>query len=223
MRKRVERIGDPGVTRKTPVQERVPLTRPLSVPKAGILREQEKENIERPSPKETTRGARSEVTGSRAHFGPMPWADPFQETGIPPLPSRGSNPSDGVAYRLALAREQARLRSAQRQGIDAADMDMQGMRFGSRALVRSSASIGSARRIVRPRAAAETPCKERTTTPKNPSTSPLDIHKQGDFTPKRRPFGVINADRSPQGRTTPRQTEKYMSITDGSPWARIDT
>lgn len=188
-----------------------------------MFKEAEKENIERPSPQEATRSIRSsELTTSRTTFNPMPWADPFQETGVSPLPPRGSNPSDGVAYRLALAREQARLRSAQRQGINAADMDMQSMRFGSRALVRSSTSIGSARRVVRPRAPVETMRQERAATSKDVSSSPLNANKQGEFTPKRRPFGVVNADRSPQSRTTPMQTER-MPVTGGSPWAKIDT
>jgi len=223
MRKRVKRIVDNGTTASNPLQERSSLVRPPSVPKGGTIREQEKENIERSSPQEAVRGPRSGIANSRTNIDPMPWADPFQETGVPPLPSRGSNPSDGVAYRLAIAREQARLRSAQRQGINTANMDMQGMRLGSRALVRSSASIGSAKRVVRPRAAAESPRYERAATSKDSSSSPWNRHNPGEFTPKRRPFSVVNADRSPQNRTTPNQTEKCTPITGSSPWARIDT
>lgn len=213
-RKRVKRLVDTGTVGQ-PLQDQEPLKA------QGLCHAKENERL---SPREAKRDAPRTLakTVPRTLFEPMPWGDPFQETGVPPLPPRGSKPSDGVAYRLALAQEQARLRSAQRQGLNAADMDMQGMRLGSRALVRSSASLGSARRVVRPRAAAETPRPERAA-PSKDTSSPLSTHKQGEFTPKRRPFGVVNADRSPQSRQTPAKTEKYMPVPQGSPWAEIDT
>ena len=132
-----------------------------------------------------------------------PYSDPYESTGVPPLPTRGSNPSDGVAHRLALAREQARLRLTQRQGAATPTDTNAAARLASRALVRSSSSIGSARRVVVSRPDIMPP---RTPTGKTSAdskvTSPFCTSSQ--FTPKRKPFSVVNEDRSPQNRATPR-------------------
>ena len=131
-----------------------------------------------------------------------PSADPFERTGVPPVPPRGSNPSDGVAYRLALAREQAKLRATQRLG--ASSTDTPGTRLASRALARSSASIGSARRVVVGRSEPTTPTTPQPYTVDKKNTSPFTASSQ--FTPKRRPFSVVNQDRSPQARMGLRTT-----------------
>lgn len=130
-------------------------------------------------------------------------SDPYESTGIPPLPTRGSNPSDGVAHRLALAREQARLRSTQRQGAAASTDANAAARLASRALVRSSSSIGSARRVVVSRPDIMPPRTPTGKTSGDPKVnSPFCTSSQ--FTPKRKPFSVVNEDRSPQTRATPR-------------------
>lgn len=102
------------------------------------------------------------------------FADPFTETGVPPLPRRGTNPSDAVAHRLALARESARQRTPGELSSFA------------RSLSRSDLAHGGARRVVLP--------PSRATVSKGKTRAP--------FTPQRRPLSVVNDDRaSPQGRS----------------------
>lgn len=130
---------------------------------------------------------------------PQSNSDPFQHTSVPSLPARGTSPSDGVAHRLALAREQARMRTSQRGGAMPDVAEGAGARFSSRALARSSTSIGNARRVVVPR--CETPralVTKPAPAPAGKAPSPFATRSQ--FTPKRRPFNIVNEDRSPRNR-----------------------
>lgn len=133
---------------------------------------------------------------------PETFSDPYERTGVPPLPARGSNPSDGIAHRLAITREQAKLRSTQRKGAASSTDASAAARLASRALARSSSSIGSARRVVVSRPDILPPTTPTVKTPADPKmSSPFLIRSQ--FTPKRRPFSVVNEDRSPQSHAVP--------------------
>ena len=160
------------------------------------------------TPSTVTRVSRI-VKSTSVSRSPEPSSDPFQRTGVPALPVRGTNPSDGVAHRLALAREQARLRSSQRHGSVLGSTDASGSRLASRALARSSTAIGSARRVAVPR--AETPSTPRTkpvAASASKTSSPFTM--RSEFTPKRRPFNVVNEDRSPQNRVLAQDAHAHV-------------
>ncbi|KAL4400914.1 hypothetical protein ACI68E_002238 [Malassezia pachydermatis] len=181
----------------------VPVSRDPPHSQRVVMPEKERENMD-VAPQEDD--ARMPATS---------WADPFAKTGVPPLPPKGSSPSDGIAYRLALAREQAKLRASQRHGT-AQSTELSEARLLSRALLRPTASLGGARRV-----AVSRPAMNVSTPPqKAPSDKLSSLHAAGhvstrkQFTPQRRPFGVINDDRSPD-------TKRMHGPT--SPWASMNT
>lgn len=128
---------------------------------------------------------------------------------LPPPPPRFSAPSEGVAYRLALAQEQARARSV--HGSEA--------RTRSRALLPSSTyggarrvqvakpessisqSLGAKASLVNTKSSRTVSQVPRAECPINAPLSPKDDLKpstpnkspmRSQFTPQRRPFGVVN-------------------------------
>lgn len=138
-----------------------------------------------------------------------PVASPPVANTLPPPPRRFAAPSEGVAYRLALAKEQARARAENGEP-----------RMRSRALL-PSATCGGARRVqvAKPdsgpthgataKTAHADPAILRTMAPfmhgNRPPASPAAVVEDGSkpctpaasperaqFTPKRRPFGVVN-------------------------------
>lgn len=143
---------------------------------------------------------------SRAHTRQMPkaesirgaprdtWSDPFSVTGVPPLPKRDTCPSDGVAYRLALAREQARARSSQSSKHMPGLASQEALQGSSRALLRPSVAVGGARRVVVPKPDFNRP-NVLVTSKEREHRADVSSASKTQFTPHRRVLSPVNDDR----------------------------
>lgn len=140
----------------------------------------------------------------------------LQEPALPEPPRRFATPSEGVAYRLALAQQQARARSEQRDATRPSRALLPTATTGAARRVKVGKSEPSARAASPPPASLSPPVLSTTPSRKpysalpEPSENPLcagaekktdplcaasPVHR-AQFTPQRRPFGVVNDSRT---------------------------
>lgn len=139
-------------------------------------------------------------------------ASPPAEPALPEPPRRFATPSEGVAYRLALAQQQARARSEQRDPTRPSRALLPTATTGAARRVKVGKSEPSARAAAPPPAPrsppvlATTPSRTPYSAQPEPSENPRSAGKEkktdprctvspvhrAQFTPQRRPFGVVN-------------------------------